>query len=92
MAKTTDTPGRDWFKGDWDRGYPWADWLDGNVWELEQGVDFHETIEAFRNRCYRVAEGFDEKVRTRSKGTTIWIQSYLPPPKRPRRPSGPAAP
>lgn len=30
------------------RQYPWDEWLDGHVWELEQGDDFTVDVKSFR--------------------------------------------
>ena len=27
--------------------YPWGDWLDGSLWELQQGVDFSCKVHSF---------------------------------------------
>lgn len=28
--------------------YPWDEWLDGQIWVLRKGEDFHSSCEAFR--------------------------------------------
>lgn len=58
--------------------YPWHVWIDGDVWELEQGVDFHEKIQRFRERCYRKAAGFEMRLRSRIRGNKILVQFWLP--------------
>jgi hypothetical protein len=34
------------------RTYPWDDWLDGRVWQLNMGFDFPNTPGVFRSQVY----------------------------------------
>lgn len=45
-----------WNNSSNDLGYNWAQWLDGQVWKLVQGVDFHEDARAFQRRAYNAAK------------------------------------
>src|SRR6201999_1284584 len=51
------------------RRYPWAEWADGSVWQIERGVDFDTTTENMRVNLHMKADGLTKKVRT-SKVTT----------------------
>ena len=53
---------------------PWHLWMDGRVWELEQGVDFQEPMLKFRARVYRRARIFDQRAQTHITGNKIYIQ------------------
>ena len=62
--------------------YPWADWFDGRIWELEpqdtEGVtvtgDFPGTPDDFRTTCYSAAKRRGVEIRTsanKAKGTLV---------------------
>lgn len=38
-----------------DGKYPWSDWANGAVWELEHGVDFEASVSSFRQTCAKKA-------------------------------------
>jgi|APSaa5957512493_1039668.scaffolds.fasta_scaffold02901_3 hypothetical protein len=47
------------------RKYPWDTWLDGRVWLLKQGEDFHtKSLVSFRTNLYRNAATMGLRVRT----------------------------
>lgn len=58
------------------RKYPWADWLDGRVWELTAGKDFDVTVESFRSTAIGKARDLGGKLRTRvvTHGTRRMLQ------------------
>jgi uncharacterized protein YlaN (UPF0358 family) len=33
--------------------YPWAEWLDGQIWRLERGVDFTCSLTLIRQKIYQ---------------------------------------
>jgi hypothetical protein len=86
MAKVSnDPPSKGW--SSWrhvkeSAGYPWYEWFDGRVWELEQGVDFHCDKARFQRmahtqaRIYRLQPETGYFLRTTSKygGGTVWLQ------------------
>ena len=43
--------------------YPWGDWLDGQVWQLNRGVDFSSTPAEFRSQVYAAARRHKVSVR-----------------------------
>jgi hypothetical protein len=58
--------------------YPWDEWLDGSVWELEQGVDFKGTPATFRSVAIGQARKREGKVRTRLiRATTAGAKDKL---------------
>lgn len=58
----------------------WAKYLDGQVWELVQGVDFNGTLQNTRCALFHAATRAGLLVRTRVTSTksplTIVIQAY----------------
>jgi hypothetical protein len=59
--------------------YPWDEWLNGDAWELEQGVDFHNSMTEFQNQAHGVARQWNLKIRTsreRRGGSKFWIQAH----------------
>lgn len=44
--------------------YPWDEWFDGNVWQLEQGRDFESSPERMRQMVGMTARKRGLKVRT----------------------------
>jgi len=55
--------------------YDWDNWLDGQVWELEKGVDFHVRIISFRSMARNTAVVRGLEMKTRSKGNSLFIQA-----------------
>ena len=45
--------------------YPWDEWLDGSVWELEKGRDFNSKVPTFRANAQTQARKRGRSVRTR---------------------------
>jgi len=56
-----------WNNSSNDLGYNWSAWLDGQVWKLVQGVDFHEDARAFQRRAYNAAKATPGVARVRTK-------------------------
>jgi hypothetical protein len=46
--------------------YPWAEWLDGGIWELTQGHDFDGQTHAFRSNARAQAKKRGGKLRART--------------------------
>jgi hypothetical protein len=57
--------------------YPWDQWLDGQVWELAQGVDFQTDANAMRSVVYLAAKRVGVKVRVGvDKGNGLmWVEA-----------------
>lgn len=36
--------------------YPWAEWLDGSVWELTRGIDFQVEVDSLLPQVYTQAK------------------------------------
>ena len=45
--------------------YPWTEWLDGGVWELEPSVDFKGKVETFRSNAIAHARRRGGRIKTR---------------------------
>lgn len=60
--------------------YPWHQWLDGQCWELTEGVDFTTAPESFRSGAVNRARNQGQKLRTRivsgETGTRVVIQAF----------------
>lgn len=67
MAEIVEQVPFGWNNSSNDLGYNWPQWLDGNVWKLVQGVDFHEDARAFQRRAYNAAKAAEGVVRVRTK-------------------------
>lgn len=55
--------------------HPWIDWLDGQVWQLTPGQDFHHPIDRFRQHVYYIAKTHDLRVRTIVRDGTLIIRA-----------------
>lgn len=59
------------------RFYPWDEWLNGDIWELERDQDFVNTAAAFRAQAYVAAKARGLRVRTTSHDAdSLTIQAY----------------
>lgn len=58
--------------------YPWQDWLDGNVWELVRGEDFHVAPSSFRGAAQSAAARKNQRIHSRIQGDRVIIQAYTP--------------
>lgn len=64
---------------------PWDKLLDGNIYELEQGVDFHSSFQTFRVKLHNAAKrrGLKAKTVINRLKTRITIQAFPDPNNRP---------
>jgi len=67
MAKVLDG-----FPGD---GIVKEEWMDGQVWQLDEGEDFSCSIESIRGRFSSACYGRDLKAKTRVQGTSVIVQA-----------------
>lgn len=72
---------RDRIVRDEDFDYPWVDWLNGHLWELTLGQDFHEDVATFRQRAYRTLRRFSlgqDRLRTKfnKKTGVLLLQAF----------------
>lgn len=58
--------------------YPWSEWLDGSIWELEHGSDFETKMETFRTQVYTSAKKRGLKARVATDGTKLILQAFEP--------------
>jgi hypothetical protein len=66
---------------DEDFDYPWINWLNGHLWELTLGQDFHEPVATFRQRAYRTLRRFSlgqDRLRTKfnKKTGVLLLQAF----------------
>lgn len=54
--------------------YPWDEWLDGSVWELEPGSDFKVELDSMRSLAISAAKRQGGKLKTRVTGGKLYIQ------------------
>jgi hypothetical protein len=59
--------------------YPWEEWMDGSMWEIEQGVDFSVDIPVvnFVNGMHAKARKKGKRVRTHVAGKKLQFQFYV---------------
>ena len=62
-------PGR----GKWSP-YPWDEWMDGRIWRVRRGVDFHSQSSSFRVTVQTQAFRHNRKVRTTVDGDCVVFQ------------------
>ena len=76
--KLTEAEAKDITFGGGRTKYPWDEWLDGDMWVLEQDEDFPGTkIDQFRKGASEAARARGLKLRTSRLGpTTIVVQAY----------------
>ncbi len=56
--------------------YPWDTWFDGQIWELEPGVDFDMTVKSFQTTVSITARRHGKTAKTRkTKSGTLLIQA-----------------
>lgn len=56
--------------------YPWAEWFDGDVWELQQGRDFYCTPKSFRPLAHRTARDYGGRVRTKFRPDNVVVMAF----------------
>lgn len=47
--------------------YPWDEWLNGNLWRLQQGVDFAEGVAVIRRKAYNAAKARGGVAHTKTR-------------------------
>lgn len=55
--------------------YPWAEWLDGNIWELARGEDFTVKPSHMQQATGAAARKRGLEYTTRSIGDKVYIQA-----------------
>ena len=61
--------------------YPWAEWTDGEEWEVEQGVHFTCSVQSFRSYLYAYAVEHGLEVETKRlsrREPLVWFRFYKP--------------
>lgn len=60
--------------------FPWAQWLDGQVWRLKRDVDFpaHYSRQKIQNLIKYNARMRGVAVRIRTMGDATYLQAYEP--------------
>lgn len=60
--------------------YPWSDWKDGRIWQVQRGTDFVLQAKLFRVTLYRKATEFNMRVHTSIvNGNIVVFQFYDKP-------------
>lgn len=54
--------------------YPWAEWLNGEVWILKHGEDFNPPPGNFRNMILYQGRERGVKIETRVEGDYVYVQ------------------
>ena len=57
--------------------YPWPEWLDGRIWELERGVDFTASPTSIRTSAMHAATRRGIKVRVSQKKNKVYVQALV---------------
>jgi hypothetical protein len=52
------------FRNGNEEGYPYDQWLDGQVWKLIKGTDFNCGVKSMRVNLYNAARGRKIKIKT----------------------------
>lgn len=55
--------------------YDWDSWLDGQIWELEEGVDFKVSVPSFRTLLCMTAKKRGKKTKTSLVDKKLFIQA-----------------
>lgn len=58
--------------------YPWDEWTDGRIWEIEKGVDFTIPIVHMQQNITRKARAMKMKATTRSDKSKKIIFKFAP--------------
>jgi hypothetical protein len=58
------------------RSYPWNDWFDGRIWQLEQGTDFDGPPASLERVIRTSANRRHIKVRIRIDGSIVILQQH----------------
>lgn len=60
--------------------FPWSQWADGRVWQIDQGIDFTTPTARMRQRLYAQAQLRGIRVRTKvepDKPNSIIFQFFV---------------
>jgi hypothetical protein len=60
------------------RRYPWAEWLDGDVWELVKGEDFTVSPYSFKCVAHQAARRAGLAPTIRIRGNKVYVQARQP--------------
>jgi glycine cleavage system aminomethyltransferase T len=74
MARTLDA----FPEGSGRGSYPWNEWLDGKIWELEAGVDFTVKLDSFKGAALAAARTREGKLRTAKVGDKKLVIQFIP--------------
>jgi hypothetical protein len=55
--------------------YPYDKWLDGRVWEIEQGIDFNCEVKSIRSMLFNAAYRRDLVLRTKTIDNKLMFQA-----------------
>jgi hypothetical protein len=58
--------------------YPWAEWLDGDAWELVRGEDFTVTTSSLKTVIHQAASRAGLVATVRVKKDKVYIQATQP--------------
>jgi hypothetical protein len=72
VARTVDTKH---LRGPGMPAYPWADWMNGQTWELTKGVDFPGKARAFQSNLHHKSHALGKRVRTERRGEVVYVQA-----------------
>ena len=56
--------------------YPWDDWLDGQIWELERGKDFVVGLDQMRKNAYNAAWSRGLRARTSNNKGKLVVMAF----------------
>lgn len=57
------------------KNYPWAEWFDGEIWQIKQGTDFESKPKSMRSYLAKVAKDKGVKVRTSLQDDGVVFQA-----------------
>ncbi len=75
MAKTLDSFPSPYLAGGRTAKYPWDEWLNGEIWQLLEGVDFQPKAHSFRVQVHHKAQTVGKTVRTQQIEGGLVIQA-----------------
>lgn len=58
--------------------YPYDEWLDGKVWQLDEGSDFDVTKQSFMTSIRGAAKKRGYKLRSRILENAVVVQAFTP--------------
>ena len=57
--------------------YPWGDWLDGSIWELTMGEDFHIKPESFKTGAQQKARDRNGRLRVARPSENVLVIQFI---------------